>query len=286
MLKGRNGLAAPLAALVGAVAALALTPVVLGAEAVTPGVGKGEKPVKVESIAGSSVKQVTLSAKAAQRLGIKMAAAAPAVVMARKWTIGAEVTAVSSSMAALGNEAAAAAAAKVDSMPVPIAATSRPAVGGNDAWIRVVLSEREAERVAVNQPGRVLPLVRDGKNEGIVAHPAKTPPEMRRDGAVALQYVTSGGADGMAPGKRVRLELPLLGSGAPKKVVPYGAVLYDAKGTAWVYASNAPLTYVRQKIEVDYIEGDHAVLLDGPPAGTMVVTVGAALLYGAETQGK
>jgi hypothetical protein len=71
-------------------------------------------------------------------------------------------------------------------------------------------------------------------------------------------------------------------SGAVRKVVSYAAVLYDARGDTWVYTSPEPLVFVRQRIKVDYIEGDRAVLWDGPTVGTRVVTVGGAELFGAE----
>ena len=67
------------------------------------------------------------------------------------------------------------------------------------------------------------------------------------------------------------------------KVVPYAAVLYDAGGNTWAYTTPQPLTFVRQAIHIDYIEGDLAVLSDGPPSDTEVVIVGAAELFGAET---
>jgi hypothetical protein len=67
------------------------------------------------------------------------------------------------------------------------------------------------------------------------------------------------------------------------KVVPYEAVLYDEKGATWVYTNPSPLTFVRQAIQIDYIQGGLAVLSDGPPLGTALVIVGAAELFGAET---
>ena len=67
-----------------------------------------------------------------------------------------------------------------------------------------------------------------------------------------------------------------------RKIIPYSAVLYDVDGAAFVYTSPEPLTFVRAAITVDYIEGDQAVLLDGPPSGTAVVTVGSAELFGTE----
>ena len=70
--------------------------------------------------------------------------------------------------------------------------------------------------------------------------------------------------------------------GARHKVVPYAAVLYDPRGETWVYTNPEPLVFVRHRIHVDYIRGDRAVLSQGPSAGTAVVTVGAAELFGAE----
>lgn len=69
-------------------------------------------------------------------------------------------------------------------------------------------------------------------------------------------------------------------------VVPYSAVIYGLNGETWAYIRNPgenSLTFVREPIVVDRIEGGLAFLSDGPAVGTQVVTVGAALLYGADT---
>jgi hypothetical protein len=86
----------------------------------------------------------------------------------------------------------------------------------------------------------------------------------------------------ITPGQRVLLEVPLVGGTGLRKIVPYSAVLYDLRGDTWTYTRPAPLTYVRQRVTLDYIEGEVAVLLDGPSIGTDVVTVGAIELFGAE----
>jgi hypothetical protein len=70
--------------------------------------------------------------------------------------------------------------------------------------------------------------------------------------------------------------------GATRRVVPYSAVLYDANGDTWVYANPEPLSYVRERVTVERVQGGQAVLTDGPPEGTPVVTVGAVELYGTE----
>ena len=65
-------------------------------------------------------------------------------------------------------------------------------------------------------------------------------------------------------------------------VMPHSAVVYDAEGHTYAYTSPEPRTYVRQKIVIDDVVGDSVMLFDGPPAGTEVVTVGAAMVYGSE----
>lgn len=71
------------------------------------------------------------------------------------------------------------------------------------------------------------------------------------------------------------------GQGA-QKVIPYSSVIYDLNGATWAYTSPEPRTFIRQSITVERIDGDKAFLSQGPPAGTAVVSVGAAELYGAE----
>ena len=73
-------------------------------------------------------------------------------------------------------------------------------------------------------------------------------------------------------------------NGRLRKVIPYAAVLYDTDGATWTYTSPESLVFVRNRIEVDYIEGDLAILSEGPPSGSSVVTVGAQELYGAELE--
>ena len=71
-------------------------------------------------------------------------------------------------------------------------------------------------------------------------------------------------------------------SASLRTVVPYSSLHYGSHGETWVYTSPQARTFVRHKVTVDYIEGDTAVLKEGPPAGTIVVSVGVAELYGTE----
>lgn len=63
---------------------------------------------------------------------------------------------------------------------------------------------------------------------------------------------------------------------------PYNALLYDASGREWVFVSPAPNVYMRTDIKVEQIDGDKVLYSRGPAAGSKVVTMGAAELYGIE----
>jgi hypothetical protein len=114
--------------------------------------------------------------------------------------------------------------------------------------------------------------------EGATSEPAKI--ERVAAGDVSRLTLTARAAERLgiqtAPVRKATVE------GQARTVVPYGAVLYDAKGGTWVYVAREPLSYLRERITVDDIEDDRAVLTSGPAAGTAVVSVGAAELYGTE----
>jgi hypothetical protein len=67
--------------------------------------------------------------------------------------------------------------------------------------------------------------------------------------------------------------------GTDRRIVPYAALIYDAKGGSWVYVN----TFVRHSVVVDRITGDQALLREGPDAGAIVATVGVPELWGVET---
>lgn len=66
-------------------------------------------------------------------------------------------------------------------------------------------------------------------------------------------------------------------------VIPSAAVIVDAEGVWWVYASEPGFHYLRQEVEVLREGNGRTVLSRGPEPGTAVVTVGVAELYGVES---
>jgi hypothetical protein len=65
-------------------------------------------------------------------------------------------------------------------------------------------------------------------------------------------------------------------------VVPYAALMYQPDGSTFVYTNPEGTSYVRHPVEVAGIAADQVVVTSGPPAGTAVVVVGAAELWGTE----
>jgi hypothetical protein len=266
-------------------------------------------PVKLEPIAGTALKRITLTAKAAQRLDVQTAPVTEQVVVRHQIVSGmviypqaggakpgAPADAAAAGAAGGGGfggftaTPAAAAAKPTGSGITPVALKAQDLVPSTMGESRVVvnLSPGELERIAKDKPARITPLyTRDKGVEAMLAPPSGAEPVADGKRAMlSLQYVLPHSNHGMAPSTRVRVELQQAGSDAKQTVVPYSALYYDAKGLPWVYVNPQPLTYHRQRVTVQQVVGPHAVITDGPALGTQVVTVGASLLYGTEIFGK
>ncbi len=245
-----------------------------GAGGYTP----GQSPVKLEKIAGSELSSVTLTEKAAERTGVETVLVREGRV-ARKWRLGGVILAPASNvMATLTTGAPANRVAVSD---------RRGGLGSakftGDLLVSIPVSPSELLSVAADEPARIRALTRGAKKTWLTAKPIDKMPLNGDRPWVNLHYAVAGTGHGLVPGQRVSVELNRVGADKPQKIVPYSSLLYDARGNTWVYISPKPLMYVRHAIKVDFIEGDNAVLTDGPAVGTKVVSVGAPELFGAET---
>jgi hypothetical protein len=276
-----------------AAAMLSLAPAASRAAAPGGSGPAGKSPeVTLQNVPGSPVPRVILSAKAAERLGIETGKVGEQAVVRTQMVSGMIIPPMEKlpsqrpagggfggfgqAAGGFGQPAAAPAPKLVAARAVP------PAAGG--VWVHVTLSPGEWDRLAKDKPARLLALAtRDKLAKDVLARPTGIEPleDMKRS-MLSLYYVVPGKDHGLTVNSRMRVELPLAGSDEKQKVVPYGAVYYDGKGAPWVYVNGKPLTFERQRIGVERVTGDLAVLSEGPPVGTSVVTVGAALLYGAE----
>ena len=204
-------------------------------------------PAKVEPIGDGAVSRVTLSERAAERIGIQTAAV-------RREAVTRTLKALGEVVAAKGST--------------------------NAVEVRVALNASDFARVDHAAVARVLPKP-DGETGAVSARLSREE-QTAGYGDGAVFYVPDAKEHGLLIGQRPRVHVPLKGSGAMRLTVPYAAVLYDSSGVTWVYTNPEGQAYVRATVKVDYVDGDVAVLEEGPAAGTLVVTVGASELYGAE----
>lgn len=240
-------------------------------------------PVKVEKIAGSKFSTVILTEKAVTRTGIETAQVREDTVT-RTWLVGGLVLTPASPaspaiVAQVGGIRADAAWERQDGID---SAKIIAGLGGG-ALVRVPVSPSELHSVAADKPARILPPTRGGKKTWVTAKPIDKMPIDADQPLVNLYYAVAGTHHNLAPGQRVSVELARVRADKPQKIVPYSSVLYGVHGETWVYTNPKPLVYVRHAITVNFVEGDIAVLTDGPPVGTTVVSVGAIELLGAET---
>ncbi len=264
-----------------AVAALLLTstPVL----AANPG-SKGNA-VKFEPIPGTKLKRVILTPRAIERLGIKHSKIVIKKIT-RKQMVGGSVThplkiqmerrMANNTFGGGGFSPASVREPKVTSIDIASLAAG--------AWVRVVLSPAEWNRLDHTASARILPLAtRPDLPKEAFATPSKLPPvrDIKRT-MLTTYYVVPGKNHGMRTNDRMRVELTLKGNNKSHTVMPYSALYYGGKGAPWVYVNTKPGTYERRRIEIDRIIGDDVLLKSGPPVGTSVVSVGATFLYGAE----
>jgi biotin carboxyl carrier protein len=153
-----------------------------------------------------------------------------------------------------------------------------------EMWVRVPLNASDLKKVDRKQAAHVLAAT-GGDGAVLSAHVVTSPPGGDAPGGytdAAIYYAPDRKDHGLNLGERTRVELPLIGAGLHRSVIPYQAVLYDLNGKSWVYTNPEPFVFVRAAVEIDYVEGDLAVLTSGPSVGSAIVTTGAAELQGAE----
>jgi hypothetical protein len=262
------------------------------------------KPARLEQIPGSDLKRVILTAKAAQRLAIKTVRVREEPVL-RWFTVTGEVEAtVQQTPAPVATVAASGpigVSSASDAAPVRVRVPSldpdrmigRALPGlslaalaqgdGDDVKEQPKKGDGEQSSNSLATPVVVIPMTGDSGAKGWRAVPVDLSPGADAgETASGKSYVVNHKSHNLRPGQPVYVWLSQPGSGTPQKVIPYSAVIYDASGKTWTYTNPEPLVFVRHRIDVESIDGDRAVLKEGPAIGTVIVTAGAAELMGVE----
>lgn len=149
-------------------------------------------------------------------------------------------------------------------------------------WVRVPIYVGQWRQVDTTQDVIVKEFGEPLEAPGRAARPVAAPPSANANAAtVDLFYEVENDDGELRPGHKVAATLPLKGE-AESLVIPWAAVLFDVHGGSWVYVRVAPQTFVRRRVDVQFVTGAEAVLARGPQPGTEVVTDGAAELFGTE----
>lgn len=149
-------------------------------------------------------------------------------------------------------------------------------------WIRVPVYVSEQRELNLEAPGAIgelgaMPNGNDRYASPIPAPPSATP----LASSVDLYYEMENKDGALKPGERVSVTIPLQGT-KESPVVPHSAILHDIYGGTWVYEKVRANEFRRQRVLIDHIQGENAVLAHGPAVGTEIVTDGSAELFGTE----
>jgi hypothetical protein len=240
-----------------------------------------EQPATLEEIPGSDLKRVVLTQKAAERLAIATEAVREEPVL--RWTVAdGKVEAVPTAQS--GTDAAATVLVRVP-LPDDQDQGSRHATLilslGNQASGKDEEGRNQDPVTSMPRGTSVLPIGYNPTSTSWPAQPAEVAP---RADAKAQYYEVSATGNELALGQHVQVSIYNPESSAPRKVIPYSAVLYDTHGNTWTYTNPEPLAFVRQPIDIEQIEGDLAILKQESAVDGAVVTAGAAELWGIESK--
>ncbi|MGL4542054.1 MAG: efflux RND transporter periplasmic adaptor subunit, partial [Polymorphobacter sp.] len=147
-------------------------------------------------------------------------------------------------------------------------------------WVRVPVSSGDLDAIVQDANALVRPL-----GSGVAPHiarPVRALPSSDADAGTVDLYFTLANADrAFRVGQRVGVELPMRGASSGL-VVPAAAIIRDIYGGEWVYQRVAPQQFERRRVEVAATTGASVLLARGLEPGAIVVTAGAAELFGTE----
>lgn len=154
-------------------------------------------------------------------------------------------------------------------------------------WIRVPVYVDLLSKIRRDQVVRLVSL--DGtplSTTPRLGKPIAAPPTADAASSSADLYYEVDNRDlRLRPGQRIGIDMPM-SSVTEALVVPSAAILYDIYGGAWVYVQSSTTEdgskFTRSRVLLEWVEGDKAILSKGPPVDTLVVTDGAAELFGTE----
>ncbi len=171
-----------------------------------------------------------------------------------------------------------AASAKRDLLGPPLLAARAP----EKLWVRVPVYVGDLDRIAREKDATIGRLDGRPSDDSRAGKPVTAPPSTNPAAStVDLFYAIDNPGRKLLPGQRVGVTLSLK-TESENLVAPHAAILYDINGGSWVYQSLGNHVYTFVRLQISRVVGDRAVLVSGPKPGALVVTDGAAELFGTE----
>jgi membrane fusion protein, heavy metal efflux system len=149
-------------------------------------------------------------------------------------------------------------------------------------WIKVPIYAGHRRAIDLGRGAEVLRLDDPPDAPGLPARPVTAPPTANPNASsvdVVFELIAPGD---LTPGERVLVRLSGRGAGSAVPMIPESALIHDIHGGTWVYEQTAPHVFARRRVEVRDTSAGMAVLVRGLKPGALVVTTGAAELYGVE----
>ena len=149
-------------------------------------------------------------------------------------------------------------------------------------WVRVPVYVGDLSGIDSQKPASIRLLGELEDIEALAAKPVRGPPISDADSASAdLYYELPNPERFLRIGQKVGVSL-VRTSQQESLAISGSAVLYDIHGGTWVYIQLEPHVFSRRRVEVSHMSGDLVVLARGLNEGDLVVTAGAAEIYGTE----
>jgi membrane fusion protein, heavy metal efflux system len=151
----------------------------------------------------------------------------------------------------------------------------------NSLWLRVAIPTGDANTIdyaasAIMQASTIATIQ---SAKPINATPTADP----LTNSIHLYYVVENSNVELRPGQRVSVRLKTLNKHSSALTIPWSAVVVDIYGGNWVYTQETKNSYKRQRVFIDHVDSNLAVISNGPSEGSDVVVNGALELFGVET---
>ncbi|MDG1096095.1 MAG: efflux RND transporter periplasmic adaptor subunit [Methylophilaceae bacterium] len=160
----------------------------------------------------------------------------------------------------------------------------------NSLWVRIPVPLGDLNSIDLQADITISALsAHSSTTASLIGKPVNAPPTADPlTGSAHIYYAiqnkaTQNNTSSLRPAQRVSVALKMLSKKANHLTVPWSAIVIDIYGGNWVYVQKNNHTFERNRVFVDYVSWDTALISEGLKEGDKVVVNGALELFGVET---